>query len=243
MDDVTFGYVYEFGAGEEFVATRDGASSWTASPIQAPQGDGLELVALEASKPERVMKAAEVAPGPGLPHPRSRIDRGGPLLRRLRALRRDDHHPELPLGRCGRRAADRESRGRHARVRGRGSRGRAARPERSVRRCRRADGRRPQPCSARRRRPSMPEGLGRLEHGRARCPRSLGHGPALGRQRGGAPLGVRPRRRSRSPLHGPEAEGRCPAGGAGRPRGVGGGEPGDLPGALRRGSRPTWRTG
>lgn len=59
MDDVTFGYVYEFGAGEEFIATRDRAEL-DGVEIQAPPGDGLELVALEASKPERVVKAAEV---------------------------------------------------------------------------------------------------------------------------------------------------------------------------------------
>ena len=59
MDDVTFGYVYEFGAGEEFLATREGAQL-DGQEINAPEGDGLELVALEASKPERVVKAAEV---------------------------------------------------------------------------------------------------------------------------------------------------------------------------------------
>jgi myo-inositol-1(or 4)-monophosphatase len=59
MDDVTLGYVYEFGADEEFVATRDGAQL-DGVAIQVPEGDGLELVALEASKPERVVKAAEV---------------------------------------------------------------------------------------------------------------------------------------------------------------------------------------
>jgi myo-inositol-1(or 4)-monophosphatase len=59
MDDVTLGYVYEFGAGEEFVATRDGAQL-DGVQIQVPDGDGLELVALEASKPERVVKASRV---------------------------------------------------------------------------------------------------------------------------------------------------------------------------------------
>lgn len=59
MADVTFGYVYEFGAGEEFVTTRGGGAELDGSGIQAPPGDGLELVALEASKPERVVKAAE----------------------------------------------------------------------------------------------------------------------------------------------------------------------------------------
>jgi myo-inositol-1(or 4)-monophosphatase len=59
MDDVTLGYVYEFGAGEEFIATPDHAEL-DGGRIQAPPGDGLELVALEASKPERVVKAAEL---------------------------------------------------------------------------------------------------------------------------------------------------------------------------------------
>jgi myo-inositol-1(or 4)-monophosphatase len=59
MNDVTFGYVYEFGAGEEFLATRDGCAELDGRAIKAPEGDGLELVALEASKPERVMKATK----------------------------------------------------------------------------------------------------------------------------------------------------------------------------------------
>jgi myo-inositol-1(or 4)-monophosphatase len=59
MDDVTLGYVYEFGAGEEFIATRDRAEL-DGGQVEAPPGDGLELVAVEASKPERVRKAMEV---------------------------------------------------------------------------------------------------------------------------------------------------------------------------------------
>jgi myo-inositol-1(or 4)-monophosphatase len=59
MDDVTLGYVYEFGAGEEFIATRDRAEL-DGGRIEAPPGDGLELVALEASKPDRIRKAMEV---------------------------------------------------------------------------------------------------------------------------------------------------------------------------------------
>jgi myo-inositol-1(or 4)-monophosphatase len=63
MADVTLGYVYEFGASEEFVAvaghgaTRDGAT------MTVPPGDGLEVVALEASKPERVQAAAAALAG------------------------------------------------------------------------------------------------------------------------------------------------------------------------------------
>jgi myo-inositol-1(or 4)-monophosphatase len=63
MEDVIFGYVYEFGAGEEFVATRDGRAELDGGVIRAPEGDQLEVVALEASKPERVMKATESLQG------------------------------------------------------------------------------------------------------------------------------------------------------------------------------------
>jgi myo-inositol-1(or 4)-monophosphatase len=59
MSDVVLGYVYEFGAGEEFVATRDGESLLDGRPARVSPGDGLEVVALEASKPERVLKVAE----------------------------------------------------------------------------------------------------------------------------------------------------------------------------------------
>jgi myo-inositol-1(or 4)-monophosphatase len=59
MADVSLGYIYEFGAGEEFVAMRDGEAVLDGHRIEAPPGDGLELVALEATKPERVMKAVE----------------------------------------------------------------------------------------------------------------------------------------------------------------------------------------
>jgi myo-inositol-1(or 4)-monophosphatase len=60
MADVTLGYVYEFGAGEEFIATLGGEARLDGKPIQTPKGDGLEVVALEATKPERVLKAAEL---------------------------------------------------------------------------------------------------------------------------------------------------------------------------------------
>ena len=59
MADVKLGYVYEFGAGEEFVARRGSGAKLDGHPISAPEGDGLEVVALEASKPERVVKVAE----------------------------------------------------------------------------------------------------------------------------------------------------------------------------------------
>src|SRR5436853_4366244 len=63
MEDVTFGYVYEFGAGEEFIATADGDATLEGQPLQVSPGDGLEVIALEATKPERVIRAAEALQG------------------------------------------------------------------------------------------------------------------------------------------------------------------------------------
>jgi myo-inositol-1(or 4)-monophosphatase len=63
MDDVNLAYVYEFGAREEFVATGDGEALLDGRPIRAPAGEGLEVIALEATKPERVLRAAELLQG------------------------------------------------------------------------------------------------------------------------------------------------------------------------------------
>jgi myo-inositol-1(or 4)-monophosphatase len=63
MGDVTFGYVYEFGAGEEFVASIDGDALLDGRPLEVATGEGLEVIALEATKPERVLKAAELLQG------------------------------------------------------------------------------------------------------------------------------------------------------------------------------------
>src|SRR5262245_1452411 len=63
MDDVTFGYVYEFGASEEFVASIDGDALLDGRPLEVATGEGLEVIALEATKPERVLKAAELLQG------------------------------------------------------------------------------------------------------------------------------------------------------------------------------------
>jgi myo-inositol-1(or 4)-monophosphatase len=62
MAEVVFGYVYEFGAGEEFVATDDGATL-DGTSLHVSGGDGLEVIALEATKPERVLRAAELLQG------------------------------------------------------------------------------------------------------------------------------------------------------------------------------------
>jgi myo-inositol-1(or 4)-monophosphatase len=63
MADVSLGYVYEFGAGEEFVATLGGGATLDGEPISTPGGDGIEVVAMEATKPERVRAAAESLSG------------------------------------------------------------------------------------------------------------------------------------------------------------------------------------
>jgi myo-inositol-1(or 4)-monophosphatase len=59
MADVHWGYVYDFGPGEEFIAARGEGATLDGEPLEAFDGPGLELVALEASKPERVIAACE----------------------------------------------------------------------------------------------------------------------------------------------------------------------------------------
>lgn len=63
MADVTIGFVHEFGADEEFVAIAGSGVTLDGEPIETPIGDGLEVVALEASKPERVQAASAALVG------------------------------------------------------------------------------------------------------------------------------------------------------------------------------------
>jgi myo-inositol-1(or 4)-monophosphatase len=56
MADVTFGFVHDFGAGEEFCAERDGGARLDGEELLARgPGYGLELVGLEATKPELIL--------------------------------------------------------------------------------------------------------------------------------------------------------------------------------------------
>jgi myo-inositol-1(or 4)-monophosphatase len=60
MADVEFGYVYDFGAGEEFVANRGAGARLDRQPLEARgPGHGLELVGLEATKPELILPLLE----------------------------------------------------------------------------------------------------------------------------------------------------------------------------------------
>lgn len=63
MADVRLAYVYEFGAGEEFVAAAGEGATLDGCRLDLPPDGGLEVVAMEASKPERVIAACRVLDG------------------------------------------------------------------------------------------------------------------------------------------------------------------------------------
>jgi myo-inositol-1(or 4)-monophosphatase len=58
MADVEFGYVYDFGAGEEFIARRGGGTTQAGSPIEVGKDDDkLELLGVEAAEPQRALES------------------------------------------------------------------------------------------------------------------------------------------------------------------------------------------
>ena len=63
MADVVLAYVYEFGASEEFTAVKGEGASLEGRSMAVSTDDGLEVVAMEASKPARVIAACEVLDG------------------------------------------------------------------------------------------------------------------------------------------------------------------------------------
>jgi myo-inositol-1(or 4)-monophosphatase len=67
MDDVVFGYVYDFGSGEEWVAERGGGARLNDAPLAGdPPKDRIELLALEATRTDLV--ARHTPPLVGLVH-------------------------------------------------------------------------------------------------------------------------------------------------------------------------------
>lgn len=61
MAEVTFGYVYEFGADEEFYAEKGSGAVLDGTQVRIDQslGDGLEIVGMEATRPERMVRVAD----------------------------------------------------------------------------------------------------------------------------------------------------------------------------------------
>jgi myo-inositol-1(or 4)-monophosphatase len=64
MADVELAYVYDFGADEEFAATAGGGATLDGEALKAEgPGYGLEVVGLEAAKPERILPMLEALVG------------------------------------------------------------------------------------------------------------------------------------------------------------------------------------
>ena len=64
MADVEFGYVYDFGAGEEFAATRGAGAALGGEAIEVgADQEQLELLGIEAAKPEHALPALEALTG------------------------------------------------------------------------------------------------------------------------------------------------------------------------------------
>jgi myo-inositol-1(or 4)-monophosphatase len=64
MAAVEFGYVFDFGAGEEFVARRGAGATLGGEPLGvASDADKLELLGVEAAEPERALAALEALAG------------------------------------------------------------------------------------------------------------------------------------------------------------------------------------
>ncbi len=64
LADVALGYVYDFGAREEYVAVRGAGAALNGAELNASgPGYGLEVVGMESAKPERVVEVARVLSG------------------------------------------------------------------------------------------------------------------------------------------------------------------------------------
>lgn len=64
LADVELGYVFDFGAKDEFVAVRGEGARLNGAPLEAKgPGYGLEVVGMESAMPERVVPVAEALSG------------------------------------------------------------------------------------------------------------------------------------------------------------------------------------
>ena len=54
MDDVVFGYVYDFGTGEEWTATRGGGAFLNGAPLTELPKDEIEFLSFEATTTARL---------------------------------------------------------------------------------------------------------------------------------------------------------------------------------------------
>jgi myo-inositol-1(or 4)-monophosphatase len=60
IDDVFFGYVYDFGANEEWYAVRGGGAFLDGSPLTGGPKDEIEMLSLEATKATLIGESLEV---------------------------------------------------------------------------------------------------------------------------------------------------------------------------------------
>jgi myo-inositol-1(or 4)-monophosphatase len=60
MADVGFGYVFDFGSGEEFTANRGGGAFLNGQRVEGPPGAGIEVLGLEAAEPGWMLPALGV---------------------------------------------------------------------------------------------------------------------------------------------------------------------------------------
>ena len=123
MADVGFGFVYDFGAGEEWVASRGEGALLNGEPLDPEMaerrvGGKLELLGIESADPRWVRDAADALADERAPPACDRRDRGLALPGRGGAAGRDGHAAPLPRGRRRGGAADRARGGRSGRVHG-----------------------------------------------------------------------------------------------------------------------------